>query len=68
MGDAKALDAFINSLLVDDRPERVGFHFEALAQLIEIQQVRIATLTHSKRVKGRAGSRGCTDRSEVRFY
>jgi hypothetical protein len=42
--DATALDAFINSLLVDDRPERVGFHFEALAELIEIQQVRMATL------------------------
>jgi hypothetical protein len=43
-GDASALDAFIKTLIVDDRPERVGFHFEALAELIEIQQVRVATL------------------------
>jgi hypothetical protein len=42
--DAKALDAFINSLLVDDRPDRMGFHFETLAELIEVQQVRLAKL------------------------
>jgi hypothetical protein len=42
--DSKALDAFLTNLLVDDRPNRMGFEFTALQELVEVRNTRLAQL------------------------
>jgi hypothetical protein len=51
--DSKALDAFLINLLVDDRPNRVGFEFTALEELVEVRNTRLAQLKAFEKFSGR---------------
>lgn len=51
--DSKALDAFLTNLLVDDRPNRVGFEFSALEELVDVRNTRLAQLKAFEKFNGR---------------
>jgi hypothetical protein len=47
--DSKALDHYINNLLVDDRPNRVGFEFKTMQELTELRASRVVQLRAQNR-------------------
>jgi hypothetical protein len=47
--DSKALDLYINNLLVDDRPNRVGFEFKTMQELTELRASRVPQLRAQNR-------------------
>jgi hypothetical protein len=51
--DSTALDLYLTGLLVDDRPNRVGFEFGALEELVEVRNTRLAQLKAFEKFAGR---------------
>jgi hypothetical protein len=42
--DSRALQQYVNSLLVDDRTDRQGFEFQTLQELTDVRNIRVAAL------------------------
>ena len=43
--DTNALIVYIDSLMINDRADRVGFPFEALSELTELREARLRQIT-----------------------